>query len=367
MPVSMLVLKHNTKIKNNRIDNVQNTVSTAAGILMGGKATKSNFGYHSINMFVDGNEVSNIKGLMNSTGIFVNQYGFDFGTGSQTQFFPEVADNITIVNNIVRDINVANAATNQSGIVLTTSRNVLGSQTLSSTPQRTDYSVQNNRISNNTIVLDDVNEEFVQNTGDVVALGLAQVSNTEVINNAISITDQLLAANHPMAAALFVYNPLPLASGLNINNNVYWIKNSTADLVRFIQTNDNTSIYEFGSAREFTRLDQWQAWTGMDYNSVSIYNFLNDLTTVATNPSTLRTKTNPVPFGSVLDGRGLTLDYNTVDIDGNIRGFAGHRYDVGAEQFSGKPYIVDVEMLNYTAPLVYQATTGFNLMMLSTL
>lgn len=352
--------ENNSSFKNNRIDNVQNTVNNAVGIYFGGKATKSNFGYNSTNITIDGNEISNIKAPYNAFGIIVEQNGFDFGTGAETQFFPETEDNITIVNNIVRDLNVAAPNTNIGGIALFPSRDVLlGWYNLANKPHRTDYYVTNNRISNNTIILDDINEEFIQNTGEIFGIALAQVKNTDVINNAVSVQDQLNMNNNPMSSALYYYNPMPAQSGVNVNNNVYWISGSTIDMVRFIQTNDNTSIYEIGAPREFTRLDQWQAWTGSDLTSVSNYNFLNDFTTVGNAPAKLRTKTNPVPFGSALDGRGIALDYNTIDIDANIRGFAGHRYDVGAEQFSGKPYIVDVEMLNYTDPKVYQASIGF--------
>ena len=351
----------NSVIKNNRIDNVNNTNRTAAGILLGGKATKSNFGYHNLNMLIDGNEISNVKAPVNSFGIFAEQYGFDFGTGSELQFFPETDDNFTIVNNIVRDINVVNDYTNQVGIALLPSRQtLLGYDMLSNEPNRNDYYLTNNKISNNTIILDDVNEEFVNNNGEIFCIALAQVENTEVINNAVSISDQLSQTTNPMSAAVFYYNPLPADAGVNFQNNIYWTQNSSSDMARFIQTNTDGSIYEFGGAKEFSRLDQWRAWAKTDNNSVSIYNFLNDLELTVDIPSKLRTKTNPVPFGSSLEGRGVAIDYNTIDIDGNLRGSAGHRYDIGAEQFSGKPYIVDVELLNFNEPNVYRATDGYS-------
>lgn len=350
----------NTTIANNRIDNVQNNVRTAAGIYLGGKANKTNLGYHNINIKIDGNEISNIKAPINASGILVHQYGFNFGSGQNTQFFPETDDNISILNNIVRDINVVNTTTNQYGIILMPSRDyTLGDDHLSYRPKLNFYYVKGNKIANNTIILDDQNEEFIQNSGEIAGIGLAQVLNTEVVNNAIAIKDALIQSNNYLAAALFYYNPMPKEANVTFNNNVYWINQSTADFARFIETTMDMNIYEWGAPREFSRLDQWQAWTGEDMKSVSIYNFLNDLTVSATSPSKLRAKTNPVPVGSVLEGRGLTLDYNTIDIDGNIRGYAGHRYNVGAEQFTGKPYIVDVEMLNFSQPLVYQATTGF--------
>lgn len=353
--------ENNSKIERNRIDNVQNTsLGTAAGIYLGGKLAKNYFGYHNTDISINGNEISNIKSSTNIYGIFVDQTGFNFGTGQNTQFFPETDDNITIINNIVRDMNITSASTNQYGVVVMPSRNpLLLGNTLNKAPYLDYYYVKNVKISNNTIILDDQNEEFIQNNGEIAALGLAQVLNSQVINNAIAVKDQLITANNPLAAAVFYYNPMPVEANVIMNNNVFWIKQSTADLARFIETTMNMNIYENGSAHEFTRLDQWQAWTGQELNSVEIYNFINDLEIVTSTPNKLRAKSNPVPTGSVLDGRGLTLDYVPTDLDGNPRGYAGHRYDVGAEQFTGKPYVVDVEMLNYTQPLVYQATTGF--------
>lgn len=349
----------NSSFVQNRIDNVQNTTINAFGILLGGRLTKSNFGYNNTNLLIDGNEISNIKAPYNVMGIFVDQSGFDFGTGSNLQFFPNKPDGFTIINNLVRDLNVPNANANQVGIALMPSRSpFFGFDKLSNVPQRTDYYLTNNKISNNTVIIDDVNEEFISNNGEMFGIALAQVKNTDVINNAVAIKDQLSVANNPMTGCLFYYNPMPAQVGVTINNNAYWFNQSSADMVRYVQTNMNMSIYENGAAREFSRLDQWQAWTDQDLTSVSIYNFLNDLALQSTIPSILRAKTNPVPVGSALDGRGIALDYVPTDINGSLRGYAGHRYDIGAEQFNGTPYIADVELLNFTQPLVYSATTG---------
>lgn len=351
---------NNSVISQNRIDGVQNTTRTAAGIIAGGKAAKTYFGYNNTNLIINGNEISNIKAPVNNAGIFVEQTGFTFGVGSNMVFFPDIDDNITITNNIIRDLNIPNANANQWGISVITTRNLnQGDDHLYYLPALNNYLIKNTKIANNTIILDDTGEEFYANAGEIFAIGLAQVTNTEVINNAIAIKDRLVNTNNQYKGAIFYYGMQPTEQNNLFNNNVYYISQSDVDLVRFIETDETTTIVELGSGKEFRRLDQWQAWTNQDLTSVDIYDFTQDLMVYTSNPTKLRAKKNPAPVGSSFDGRGIALDYVKYDIDGNIRGFAGHRYDVGAEQFTGTPYIVDVEALNIVEPLVYRATEGF--------
>lgn len=350
----------NTLVSQNRIDVVQNNERTAAGIIAGGKQMKIYFGFNNTNLTINGNEISNIKAPVNVAGIHLEQSGFTFGVGSDMVFFPDKDDNFTVTNNIVRDLNTVNENTNLWGINVLTTRDItLGDNRISYRPHLTNYLIKNTKIANNTIIIDDVNEEFISNNAELFGIGLAQVVNTQFINNAIAIKDKLLNANNQLKSAIFYYGMQPKEQNNLFNNNVYYISESDVDLVRFIETDNKTTIVELGSGKEFRRLDQWQAWTGQELTSVQIYDFTKDLQVFTGNPSKLRSKKNPVPVGSSLDGRGITLDYVTEDIDGNLRGFAGHRYDIGAEQFTGKPYIVDVEALNFTEPLVYRATEGF--------
>ena len=351
---------HNNTVSRNRIDNVQNTQRTAAGIIAGGKQAKSNFGFNNTNLTVNGNEISNIKAPTNVAGIHLEQSGFTFGVGSDMVFFPDKDDDFVVTNNIIRDLNAANANTNLWGINVLTTRDVLlGDDHLYYYPMLNNYTIKNTKIANNTVIVDDVNEEFFENTGEIFGIGLAQVENTHLMNNAIAVKDKLTKSTNQYKGAIFYYGMQPNAQMNHFNNNVYYILESDVDLVRFIETDNQNNIVELGSGKEFRRLDQWQAWTGQELSSVQIYDFTKDLQVYTGNPTKLRVKKNPVPVGSSLDGRGIELDFVPQDIDGNPRGYAGHRYDIGAEQFSGTPYIVDMEALNFTEPLVYRATEGF--------
>jgi hypothetical protein len=349
-----------SRFEYNRIDNVQANDYSSAGMVFGGKQEKFYFGYYNTSIIISGNEISNIKNPNTIAGILVEQAGSAFGSGSSYQFFPTF-DNITVENNIVRDLNATNQGTNIYGIILRTQRdlNIPVNAQMTIIPQNPSYLSTNNKVVNNTILIDDLNEETFLNTGEIVGAGFAQIKNSEFINNAVSIKDMLINPNNDIATAVFYYGQKPEALGSTFNTNVYWTKESTADLYRFIETDANAKIYEYGVKNEFVNLAQWQGWTAQEKHSVEIYPFLNDYTVSTDNPSLLRMRKEPQVKGSALDGRGEALSYNQYDIDGNIRGYAGHRYDVGAEQFDGTPFMYDVEILNYETPLKYQASPGF--------
>lgn len=353
--------EENSRFEYNRIDNVQANDLSSAGMVFGGKQAKLYFGYHNTGIFIDGNEISNIKNPNTVAGIYVEQSSSAFGSGSNYQFFP-VADKINIVNNIVRELNVMNSMTNIYGIILRTQRdvNILGNPGMSAIPNIPSYLSTGNHIANNTVLIDDNNEETIQNRGEIVGIGLAQLQNSDLVNNAVSVKDLLIDPNNDIATAVFYYGQQPGAVGLNMNTNVYWTKESQADLYRFIETDaTNTNIYEYGSAKEFVDLSQWQGWTNQEKHSVDIYPFINDFEVSSDIPSLLRLRQEPPVKGSALDGRGESLPYNLYDIDGKLRGSAGHRYDIGAEQFDGTPFMFDVEILNFEEPMKYQASPGF--------
>ena len=351
--------EENSKFEYNRIDNVQAYDLFSAGMVFGGKQAPFYFGYHNKDIFVNSNEISNIKNPNSVAGIIVEQAGVPFVAGSLYQFFP-ISDDITVANNIIRDLNVMDAGTYLYGIVFGTQRDfsnpLVGGVTVS--PNIPSYLSKGNHIVNNTVLIDDVNEEMFQNTGNMVGIALAQVSNTDFKNNAISVKDMSINPNNDIATAVFYYGQQPSAVGLDMNTNVYWIKESTADLFRFIETDARGKVFEYGSAKEYVNLSQWQGWTNQEKSSVDIYPFVNDLEVSTDIPSLLRIRQFPPVKGSALDDRGESLDYNLNDIDGNLRGYAGHRYDIGAQQFDGTPYMFDVEVLNFEEPLKYQASTG---------
>ena len=353
--------EENSVFEYNRIDNVQANDLISAGMFFGGWQVPYYFGYHNKGIFVSGNEISNIKNPNTVIGIIVEQSGTSFGEGSKYQFFP-TTDDIVVANNIIRDLNVSNANTTVYGIVLGTQRdlNFLNNTSVTTPPQIPTYLSTGNHIVNNTILIDDVNEEMFQNIGEIVGVAIAQVKNSEFVNNAISVKDMLIDPSNDNATAVFYYGQKPEAVGLVMNTNVYWTKESKADLYRFIETDATAKVYEYGTAKEYVNLAQWQGWTNQEKHSVDIYPFINDLEVSADIPSLLRLRTYPPVKGSALDGRGETLNYNIYDIDGNVRGSAGQRYDIGAQQFDGTPFMVDVEVLNFDKPLKYQASPGFD-------
>jgi hypothetical protein len=145
------------------------------------------------------------------------------------------------------------------------------------------------------------------------------------------------------------------------DRNAFWTSSqSDAAVARFIELNpDNGMIIDLGGRNDYLRLPQWQVWTKQDLHSV-YGNFTQDLTYLGTAPNQkLRVNMDPQPpLASILDNRGDRLSWVTTDIDGNTRGAAGQRYDIGAEEFIGRMYLADVEMLGIIDPWAYKAQTA---------
>ncbi|MGB9881170.1 MAG: hypothetical protein ACPLPV_00075, partial [Methanomassiliicoccales archaeon] len=166
--------------------------------------------------------------------------------------------------------------------------------------------------------------------------------------------------NNQVYACIFYQGMMPSEMGLTSDRNAFWYANgSGGTVVRFVETDKNDNILDNGGNRnDFATLEQWQNWTGMDGNSV-FGNFTNDFVYLGYEPNQrLRIATNPTPLGSILNNRGERIDWVTHDIDGNIRGAAGQRYDIGAVEFEGRLYLSDLEMIKITYPAKYQSSTG---------
>ena len=343
-----------TKVKNNRIYNV-NGISgwDAAGILLGGERRTGYNGYNNIGIEVDGNEISGVSSAVASWGIKVEQarnaYPF---TNPPQVFYPDVPENTKVFNNIVWGLSTTAQTAHRAGIYLRTER---GNDI--SVPRVVNYYSRNDQIVNNTVVIQNIS---TLTTGYVAGIGIQSAKNTVVKNNAVALLDMNVDPNNAVYACLLYQGMMPSESGLISNYNAFWYANgSGGNVARFIETDKNDNILDNGGNRnDFATLEQWQNWTGQDINSV-FGNFTNDFVYLGYEPNQkLRIATNPAPLGSLLNNRGERLSWVTGDIDGNTRGAAGQRYDIGAVEFDGRLYLSDMEMLKITYPAKYQSSVG---------
>jgi hypothetical protein len=73
----------------------------------------------------------------------------------------------------------------------------------------------------------------------------------------------------------------------------------------------------------------------------------------------LRVRTTPqTPIGSILNNRGARIGGVTKDVDNNDRGPAGQGYDLGANEFAGRLYVSDLEVVDIIKPTSYRSLTG---------
>ncbi|HOQ49835.1 MAG TPA: hypothetical protein PLV01_08405, partial [Candidatus Kapabacteria bacterium] len=140
--------------------------------------------------------------------------------------------------------------------------------------------------------------------------------------------------------------------GINIERNAFWLADGI-DYYRYIEVDVERNLLTLGFTGEFKTLNQWRYWTGCDIYSVD-YNFLQDHEIVGSNPGNLRVKSNPTPINSKINNRGARYDEVSNDIDGNLRGFANQRYDIGACEFNGRLLNNDIEIHSIIAPGAYQ-------------
>lgn len=341
-------------IEGNRIYNVMgNCGSSSAGILLGGQGRGLFFGYSNTNTTITANEISGVSGSQNLYGIRIVQEKTDFINNEANFSLPASTESSIVINNMIWGFAPQDAAANIFGISLVTEKSVAtnwATQTI--TPKSNDYFTKNDLISNNTIIL---NDDQVTNTGVVIAADIENVKNARMINNAFGISDPSINPSSPVTATVFYYGLHPKMGGLASDRNAYWFDKSVAALYRFVETDAKSSVLEQGSKFEFLTLDQWRPWADQDTNSV-YGDFVSDHQLVGFAPYKMRIKSNPYPLGSILNNRGSIISGNERDIDGNKRGIAGEMYDIGAIEFRGRTYSRDLEILNISAPAVYQAT-----------
>ncbi|MGC8747599.1 MAG: T9SS type A sorting domain-containing protein [Candidatus Kapaibacteriota bacterium] len=352
--------EQNSQIFGNKIYNVNGGTIDAYGILLGGQGSSSYKGYNNIGITINRNEISGVTSNVGAFGIKVEQEANLLPHPYLGNvLYPDVAESTQITNNVIWGVTVGTGNASRAGIHLLTARQANPDPLTSLlTPKLSGYYSRNDKIANNTIVISP--NPGVVSTYPIAGIGIQSAKNTVVKNNAIALMDMNVDPNNQVYACIFYEGMMPSEMGLTSDRNAFWYANgSGGTVVRFVETDKNDNILDNGGNRnDFATLEQWQNWTGMDGNSV-FGNFTNDFVYLGYEPNQrLRIATNPTPLGSILNNRGERIDWVTHDIDGNIRGAAGQRYDIGAVEFEGRLYLSDLEMIKITYPAKYQSSTG---------
>ncbi len=346
------------KVERNLIWNVSAPAGTmASGIEAGGNFASNSKGYHNLRLSILGNRITNLTSNSNVTGIRVEQDRTIYETGADPIIFPRSAEMSHIANNFIWGLNITSGAASRAGIHVLTERD--GSPV---TPDVLSYVSREDDIVNNTILIGATN---VANTGMTVGIGIQNTRSTKVVNNAISIVDPNVGPNTQIAAALLVQGNFT-NDLINVDRNVYWtgedISNLDAtnlDLLRYIEQDEDKAIVSMGYRLEYANLNQIQAATNTQNNSL-YGNFPADhelYQRSGLEPLLYRIKMNPTPLNSVLNNRGLTIDWLKTDFEGDIRGAAGQRYDIGADEFIGRLHVFDVAPVTLLAPRSYRDIT----------
>ncbi|MDZ4745989.1 MAG: hypothetical protein SGJ05_08300 [bacterium] len=349
------------KITHNRIYNVgvlatSGTNVDAAGILIGGETR-----YHNINTVIDRNEVSGISGDLWARGIRVDQARNIFpsigGGGNVT--FPQVEENTAVRSNIVWGLRRTGTGAGMAGIHLLTARNTVLTGTTQFITQalNTDgYFTRKDVVYNNTVLMEDDN---VLGTNAVTGIGIQHGNGTTLKNNVVMMRGTSSASSFSHAALTVQgiqmndgNDPMALVS----DRNVYQV--GSASFARFIEITPLSEVVSLGTTSEFTNLAQWRAWTRRDLNSV-VGNVFTEHEVLGIAPNQrLRVKSNPTPISSIMNNRGERLASVTTDVDGDLRGANGQRYDIGADEFSGREYNLDLEAMDISKPSTYRSSTG---------
>lgn len=354
------------KITNNRIYNVGvaatgGTEADVAGIIAGGETR-----YNNIDLWISGNEISGVRGTNSSRGIVVEQAVNDFQSILQaggTVVFPNRPEHTMVVSNAIWGISRSTTGGDMAGVHLLTRRATAGDRV---TPFSTVYFTRQDTVANNTIVIPNDN---IVGTGAIAGVASQHGNGTAILNNAIALQGASNAASYSHAVIFYEgtlfrggsmntdYLPASAPAALVSNRNAFNAPN--ASVARFIEISHTSELISSGSQDEFKNIRQWRSWTKQDINSV-LGDFLaeHEYQGVAPNQK-LRVKITPQPpLGSILNNRGERIASITTDIDGTPRGEAGLGYDIGADEFNGRLYVSDIEVVDILSPTAYRRTTG---------
>ncbi|HRP03214.1 MAG TPA: T9SS type A sorting domain-containing protein, partial [Candidatus Kapabacteria bacterium] len=349
--------EHNSKVNNNTIFDINgNAGDISSGIIAGGNSSLGVQGYNNMNLKIDGNKISNVRGKTSVYGILVDQDLNKYPVGSKFALFPDRNDDISVTNNAIFDIKASSSNAMRVGISVTSERNKEIADGLARliSPRYTDIFIKDLMVANNTVLL---SEDGVTNNNQFVGIGIQQAYKGVLKNNAISITDATISSNNEASTGVFYQGAYPYEDGgLIADRNAFWLQNANVSAYRHIYTDYKNKIVELGSRNEYHSLEQWQMASKSELNSVANGNFSNDYYTMGTYPAELQVKSTVK--GSVLSKRGDRMKEYGLDVNGVIRGQAGSRYDIGAVEFNGSLYNRDAEMLVMTEPGSYRSTTG---------
>jgi hypothetical protein len=340
----------NTEVSYNKIYKV-NGSNENFGVLAGLSRKGTNYGYNNTNLTIAGNQINEIKGIAKTAGIEVSQSLVTLANTDGTEFtLPTGTENLNINSNGVWDIRPTTAATHRAGIYLTTERGASIDQ-----PYSKAYYINGASVSNNTVILD---EDVLDNLGANACIAIQNTKKLTLANNALAQNDtKSLGLSN--ACILYQGTEARNNTSMQMDNNAYYVANG-AEIIRYIETNDQSEILELGYMNEFVNLDQWKLWTGKDMTSSFGYNFAADHLFLGFDPVTLAMKSNPSPKGSVLNNRGMRLANITTDMYKAQRGPNDQYYDIGAIEFSGQPYIKDVEPFGIIKSGVKRNTAPMN-------
>ncbi|RPI67380.1 MAG: hypothetical protein EHM43_08455 [Ignavibacteriae bacterium] len=357
--------EQDAEISSNRMYNIGTgatggTNVDAAGIRAGGVDR-----YHNIRLNINANEVSGVSGDAWSRGIIVEQVRNIFpslGATGGNVIYPNGTEYTTVSNNTVWGVRRSGTAAGLSGIHVYTQRsttaNTFESKLLTPANNMGDYFTTGDRVVNNTIIMTNDN---LAGSALVAGLSIQHGKQTLVRNNAIAMegTSNASSWGH---SALF-YQGTQMTDGndpyaLNSDRNAYQI--GSAGMARFVEITNTSEIVSKGSQDEFKTIAQWRSWTKRDVNSVT-GNIVSDLQYNGIAPKqSLRVKTNPTPIGSILSNRGESINGIVNDIDGQQRGATGQSSDLGADEFDGRTYVKDLEVVTILKPSSYKASSGQN-------
>jgi hypothetical protein len=397
-----------SKISRNKIYNVAGTFISGTSVFIFDENSgieaglwtdtlSTALGYNNINTEISFNEINDVRGYYHTRGILVNQSQNNFSqTGIlENTLQPNVPERTKVIGNVIFDLRrgvlfpsgavIRNSVTHRTGIQLTTDRNSGWTSTLdatnlnslinprfafNSTKDARRYFTREDLVANNTVLIQDDSlstlASFVR--GAAVGIALLNSRDARLMNNAVTVTaplhPQSMTAGYPNTALLYSGVLPSYSGGLKSNFNAVWPASRNlsgtwiqqGSFMRFIELDTLSQILLSSCQNEYQTRDQWYNWTGQDDQSF-VGNFFNSAT-----DTLKRMGQEPVvslrqvaKIGSILNNSGSNLTEVTHDIDGDIRGSAKNRYDIGADEFNAVPYLNDVEVISVVAPRAYRS------------
>ncbi len=328
----VMAYEQNSTITENRIENVENTTTTANAAGIWATAGTNNRGY-SRDLLINRNWITSVSADQGTgAGIWIETAENALTTPNNlVQRYPAgLATNMTIWNNGVASFRGGSAS---AGIVLSPAAG-----------SRQDLELVGNSVENNTL--------YNQIAGTYFEVGVGMVQNEGTIrNNVIALVSQPTIPN-TMPMGVFLRN-VSEEDALTVDYNLYWVPyGAVGSLGR-----TSAAGYQLPSPPVAMTLNQWRALTPYDMHSIS-GDVTNDFVNVTPGQWDLHMQaTRP---GTLANNRGVVISSMSQDIDGDSRGasaVAGH-YDIGFDEYTGAVRNNDLMAEDVIAPAGYRAPTG---------